>query len=139
VRIGYEEGLETDSTRLMNSLEKILRLSNPPTVICCGNDEMALRVYGLLRTKGIKVPEEISIAGFDNYRTIAETLFPPLTTVELPYQAMGRAAARALLTRIGGEASVEKGPMLVSGPVVWRSSVTALNSVSHLPKGRKSK
>ncbi len=139
VRIGYEEGKETDSTRLMNSLEKLLKLPKPPTVICCGNDEMALRVYGLLRTRGVKVPEEISIAGFDNYRAIAETLFPPLTTVELPYQAMGRVAARNLLAKIRGDASVEKGPVLVSGPVVWRTSVTALNTVSHLSNGRISK
>jgi len=53
---------------------------------------MALRVYGVLRSRGLKVPEDISVAGFDNYRAIAETLYPPLTTVELPYRAMGQRA-----------------------------------------------
>jgi len=106
-------------------------------VVCCGNDEMALRVYGLLRSRGVRVPEDISVAGFDNYRVIAETLFPPLTTVELPYFAMGEAAATRLLSMIEGVVGAPANPMLVSGDVCWRSSVTALSSVSILnPKGR---
>ena len=40
-----------------------------------------------------RVPDEISVAGYDNYRVIAETLYPPLTTVDLPYAAMGVRAA----------------------------------------------
>jgi len=98
---------------------------------------MALRVYGLLRTKGVRLPEDISVAGFDNHRAIANTLFPPLTTVELPYLAMGDVAARELLAMIRGDAPRTSGPTLVAGPVAWRSSVTALNSVSHIKTGRK--
>ncbi len=37
---------------------------------------MALKVYGILRSRGMKLPEEISVAGYDNYRVIAETLYP---------------------------------------------------------------
>lgn len=107
------------------ALEALLSLDEPPTVICCGNDEMALRVYGLLRTRGIRLPEEISVAGFDNYRAIAETLLPPLTTVELPYRLMGERAAQLLLSLIGGEEEKPREPVLVPGPVVWRSSVIA--------------
>lgn len=78
------------------ALEALLSLDAPPTVICCGNDEMALRLYGLLRTRGIRQPDEISVAGFDNCRAIAETLLPPLTTVEPPYRDMGKRAAEVL-------------------------------------------
>ena len=101
---------------------------------------MALSVYGHLRARGLQVPEEISVAGFDNYRSIAETLYPPLTTVELPYQAMGRRAAERILDMIAGDAPETDGPELVPGPVHWRSSVTALNSVTKLRtnKGRPS-
>lgn len=139
VTMGYEMGAERDSAVLSASLDRILSQPNSPTVICCGNDEMALRVYGLLRTKGIRLPEDISVAGFDNYRAIANTLYPPLTTVELPYLDMGRAAAKALLAMIGGQTLQSIRPTLVAGPVVWRSSVTALNSVSHINPGRKPK
>ncbi|WP_319531851.1 LacI family DNA-binding transcriptional regulator [uncultured Cohaesibacter sp.] len=137
VSMGYEEGEERESQILMQALDRLLQLKEPPTVICCGNDEMALRLYGLLRSRGIRVPEEISVAGYDNYRVIAETLFPPLTTVELPYLTMGQIAARHLLELISDGTKKPENPGLVPGPVCWRSSVTALNSVSVLnPKGR---
>lgn len=43
----------------------MLSLAEPPTVLCCGNDQMAMMVYGILRSMGRKVPEEISVAGYD--------------------------------------------------------------------------
>lgn len=110
---------------LLQAIDTLLNLPAPPTVLCCGNDEMALRVYGILRTRGIKVPEDISVAGYDNYRLIAETLFPPLSSVELPYNAMGRKAARMLLDKIEGRNLPEKGPAAVGGEVCWRASVLA--------------
>jgi LacI family transcriptional regulator len=113
---------------LWDSIDRMLRLPAPPTVFCCGNDKMALRVYGILRSMGRKVPTEVSVAGYDNYRVIAETLYPPLTTVDLPYTAMGVRAAQRLMAMISGEAREEKGPTLVAGPVYWRDSVTEFAS-----------
>jgi LacI family transcriptional regulator len=109
---------------LWDAIDKLLRLPDPPTTFCCGNDKMALKVYGILRSRGIKLPEEISVAGYDNYRVISETLYPPLTTVELPYAAMGVRTAQRLMAMISGESPKETGPTLVSGPVYWRESVT---------------
>lgn len=126
-----------DGTMLLDALRRVLSRKERPTVICCGNDEMALRLYGVLRSRGLKVPEDISVAGFDNYRAIAETLYPPLTTVELPYRAMGQRAASRVLSMIGGAERNTGEPERLSGPVHWRSSVTALNSVTSL-QGRKS-
>ena len=71
-----------DSEPLIAAVLKLLSLADPPTVICCGNDEMAVRVYGILRTRGVRVPEQVSVAGYDNHSAIAETLFPPLTSTE---------------------------------------------------------
>ena len=118
------EGREGETQLLWDAIDRMLRLPDPPTVICCGNDKMALKVYGILRSRGLKVPAEISVAGYDNYRVIAETLYPPLSTVDLPYAAMGVRAAQRLLAMIAGDAPVEAGPTLVSGPVHWRASVT---------------
>ncbi len=122
---GSESG--DDGSLLRRSLDALLSLAEPPTVLCCGNDEMALRVYELLRARGRRVPEDVSIAGFDNYRAIAETLLPPLTTVELPYLAMGRHAARTILDMVAGKAPRQDGPARIAGPVRWRSSVTAVH------------
>jgi LacI family transcriptional regulator len=115
-----------DDQLLWNAIDRMLHLPQPPTVFCCGNDKMAMRVYGMLRSRGLKVPDEISVAGFDNYRMIAETLYPPLTTVELPYIAMGMRAAQRLLALISGEGRTHSEPSLVAGPVYWRNSVTEL-------------
>jgi LacI family transcriptional regulator len=117
---------EGETQLLWDAIDRMLRLPDPPTTFCCGNDKMALKVYGILRSRGMKLPDEISVAGFDNYRVIAETLYPPLTTVELPYAAMGVRAAQRLLAMISGESPQERGPILVSGPVYWRSSITEL-------------
>lgn len=57
----------------------MLRLPDPLTVLCCGNDVMALRVHGILRTMGRRVPSEVSVAGCDDDRAISQTLYPPLT------------------------------------------------------------
>lgn len=126
---GFVEGADKTGDVLEKALGQLLSLPVPPTVICCGNDEMAMRVYGLLRSRGLRVPEDISVAGYDDHRAISEMLYPQLTTVELPYTQMGRQAARDMLEMIGGKAPASSGPSLVRGPVVWRSSVTARNSV----------
>ena len=71
------------------------RSTAPPTVLCCGNDRLAVTVYGILRARGIAVPEEMSVAGYDDYRVISETLYPQLTTMELPYRPHGRGGGAA--------------------------------------------
>jgi LacI family transcriptional regulator len=115
---------EGETQLLWDTIDQMLRLPDPPTIFCCGNDKMALKVYGILRSRGDKVPEQISVAGYDNYRVIAETLYPPLTTAELPYAAMGVRTAQRLLALIADPARNDAGPTLVSGPVHWRESVT---------------
>ncbi|MGP6090056.1 LacI family DNA-binding transcriptional regulator [Antarctobacter jejuensis] len=134
---GYQGGSDKTGVILAQSLEHLLSLDVPPTVICCGNDEMAMRVYGLLRSRGLRVPEDISVAGYDDHRSISEMLYPQLTTVELPYSEMGRQAAQHMLKMIAGSAPASQDPTLVRGPVVWRTSVTDLNTVNHTSHGRK--
>ncbi len=130
---------EGETQLLWDTIDQMLRLPDPPTTFCCGNDKMALKVYGILRSRGMKLPEEISVAGYDNYRVIAETLYPPLTTVELPYAAMGVRAAQRLLAMISGEGPEKSGPTLVSGPVYWRESITERRqgNITHLKTVRE--
>lgn len=103
---------------LRAAIYRLMALPEPPSVICCGNDRLAVVLYGVLREMGISIPDELSIAGYDNYQSLAETLYPTLTTVELPYRAMGVAAANALLS---GDAP--SSPSLIQGAVFWRQSV----------------
>lgn len=114
---------EVGPALLWDSIDRMLGLAEPPTVLCCGNDQMAMMVYGILRSRGVRVPEAVGVAGFDNYRVIAETLYPTLTTVELPYNAIGVRAGERLMALISGEGRKDAGPLLVAGPVHWRGSV----------------
>lgn len=115
---------------LWDALDRVLSAPPAPTVICCGNDKMALRVCALLRQRGLRVPEDISVAGYDDYRIITEHMDPPLTSVQLPYAAMGMRAADKLLRLINGTSKPnEPARELVSGPVVWRNSVKTIQQV----------
>lgn len=125
VATGYTDRTNQISD-LWIALEKVLNQPNPPTVLCCGNDEMAMRIYGMLRTRGIKVPEEMSVAGFDDYTQISETLFPTLSTAELPYPEMGRKAVEILLDCIDkqdNQKDIPQEPIRIQGKVCWRDSV----------------
>jgi LacI family transcriptional regulator len=122
---GDYDGQPIERERLTAAIDALLALASPPTVLCCGNDRLAVAVYGILRTRGISVPEGMSVAGYDDYRVISETLYPPLTTMELPYGRMGEEAARMMmLTGLRGDQPLPVGTrLLVQGELRWRSSV----------------
>lgn len=130
---------EAEVQLLWDAIDRVLALPEPPTVLCMGNDRMAMRAYGILRSRGLRIPEDISVAGFDNHRMIADTLFPALTTSELPYSAMGVRAAQMLVSLINGELTGAAAPQKVSGPVRWRDSVArgASNITEFKSLGRK--
>jgi len=71
------------------------------TAVVCASDMMALGAIRAARQRGLEVPRDISVVGFDDSPLIAFT-DPPLTTVRKPVPAMGQAAVRALLEEIGG-------------------------------------
>ena len=120
-----DEGPEARRRRIKYLLSSLLALDEPPTVICTGNDRQAMQLYGILRSQGVRVPEDMSIAGYDDHQLISETLYPSLTTVELPYRQMGEVAAQRLIECLGGETRTDMAPIRVSGEVVWRDSVIA--------------
>lgn len=124
VATGYTNR-KNEISDLWLALNKVLRQkNNPPTVLCCGNDEMAMRVYGMLRTRGIRVPQEISVAGFDNHTQISETLYPTLSTAELPYNEMGKQAVKILCDCIDQHTNnPQPNPSIVKSKLMWRDSV----------------
>ena len=71
------------------------------TGIVCGSDLMALGAIRAVRRRGLEVPTDISVVGFDDSPVIAFT-DPPLTTIRQPVPAMGFAAVRALVDEIDG-------------------------------------
>ncbi|MFD7610177.1 LacI family DNA-binding transcriptional regulator [Streptomyces sp. NPDC059828] len=71
------------------------------TAVVCASDMMALGAIRAARQRGLEVPRDISVVGFDDSPLIAFT-DPPLTTIRKPVPAMGQAAVRTLLEEVGG-------------------------------------
>lgn len=111
---------------IWDALDKFFQGEDAPTAICCGNDRMAMAVYGILRKRGISVPEDVSVVGYDDHQLISETLYPGLTTAELPYSAMGARAAEVLLEMLADpEQSSPAAPISISGQLKQRQSLVA--------------
>jgi len=77
--------------------------SRPPTAIIAAGDYMPLALLQALHSSGIRVPEEVSVCGHDDYPGIQEFTAPALTTIRQPVEEIGRVAVRNLLAMLGGE------------------------------------
>ncbi|HEY3336864.1 MAG TPA: LacI family DNA-binding transcriptional regulator, partial [Propionicimonas sp.] len=67
------------------------------TGVFCHNDRVAMGLYDALRERGLRIPNDLAIVGFDNQEVIAAHLRPPLSTVALPHYELGAAGVRVLL------------------------------------------
>ena len=76
--------------------ERLLGRAEPPTAIFCFNDEMAMGVIEVARRLGVRVPEQLSVVGFDDIRFAQHTV-PPLTTIAQPMRQIGEGTVRLLL------------------------------------------
>ncbi|MET8911873.1 LacI family DNA-binding transcriptional regulator [Micromonospora sp. NPDC004551] len=114
---GYRTALESAGTRVAEELirpgnfyheagfaagNQLLRLPEPPTAIFAASDQMALGVYEAVRRRGLRVPDDVSVVGFDDLPE-ARWCSPPLTTVRQPLAKMGLLAARTVLRLAQGE------------------------------------
>jgi LacI family transcriptional regulator len=141
-RRGFEDALRAASIKLPRSLiaegnytfesgvaaaEKLLDLSPRPTAIFASNDEMAAGVVHAARERGIAIPDDLSVVGFDD-TPIAGHIWPPLTTVRWPIVSMARAAALKLLAGQG------RGPADPPEPSLFLSRLVKRASVAFAPK-----
>ncbi|NDK39834.1 LacI family DNA-binding transcriptional regulator [Pseudoxanthomonas gei] len=83
----------------MQGANRLLDLPDPPTAIFAANDDMAAGVIRAAGERGVSVPRELSVCGFDD-TPIASHIYPALTTVRQPTSEMGRLATLELLDRI---------------------------------------
>ena len=135
-RLGFEDALAAANIKLPRSLiahgnytfetgavaaNRLLDLSPRPTAIFASNDEMAAGVVHAARGRGIDVPQQLSIVGFDD-TPIAAHIWPPLTTVRWPIVSMARAAALKLVGHLGPEGEAPE-PSLFISSLVRRASV----------------
>jgi LacI family transcriptional regulator len=106
----------------MRCTRELLALENPPTAIFASNDQSALGVFQVTRELGLRIPEDLSLVGFDN---IPDAAYLNLTTVDQFIGEMGYIATKMLIDLIGGITLVEKTHQ-VQTELVVRSSCKIL-------------
>lgn len=140
-RRGFEAGLAAHGQSLPDSYviagdytfesgiragASLLALAERPTAIFAANDEMAAGVLHAAREAGLRVPEDLSVVGYDDFQ-LAERVWPRLTTISTPTRALGKLAAEKLILAgqdiqpVTDAEEVQAAPELVvrdsSGPV----------------------
>jgi LacI family transcriptional regulator len=101
--------------------DQLLALPEPPTAIFAANDDSALGVITAAQRRGIAVPQQLSVIGFDDIPKAAVAT-PPLTTVRHPLREIGATAARVLINAIAGTSQGSRRVELSSELVVREST-----------------
>lgn len=120
----YRSGLE--------AAEKLLARRRPPTAIFASNDDMAAAAISVAHRRGLDVPRDLSVVGFDD-TSAATTVWPELTTIRQPVAAMADSAIDILLRSIRRR---DQGARVVVDHVVAHQLVKR-DSVAPLPSGKR--
>lgn len=135
---GYRAGLEAAGAHLPDGYVRmghfryhdgfsgttaLLDLPEPPTAVFAGNDEIAAGVIEAGRARGLRVPDDLSVVGFDD-TGLARLTSPPLTTVRQPLQQLGNVALRTALRLASGE-TLDSHHVELATELVVRSSAAA--------------
>jgi len=108
----------------LKSAEKLLALQRPPTAIFASNDDMAAAVVSVAHRRGLDVPRDLSVVGFDD-TSASTTVWPELTTIRQPVAAMADSAIDILLRSIrhGESAAKVRVDCVVAHQLIKRGSV----------------
>lgn len=113
----FESGIERTRT--------LLAKSKPPTAIFASNDEMAIGVINAARDMGLDVPDDLSVAGFDD-SILASRIMPSLTTIRRPVREMARLATNKLIAAIDGRDEDAREEIMLVPALVIRESTRSI-------------
>jgi len=109
----------------MKAMQKLLSMRKPPSAVFAASDMLAVGALAAAREKGFRVPEDVSIAGFDDI-DFAAFSNPPLTTVRVPASQMGEMAVDMLMEMIEGN-SAEARQITLDTELIVRESCRRLD------------
>lgn len=115
-----------DVARIFAKITQRLQGNTIPTAIACYNDQLAIQVMDVVRSVGMRIPDDISIVGFDDYQLSAYVM-PGLTTATHPKNKMGMDAGQMILRMINGE-KVE--------PIIYHPEIIKRDSVKNLTRSK---
>jgi LacI family repressor for deo operon, udp, cdd, tsx, nupC, and nupG len=105
------------------AVSELMALPSPPTAIFCHNDIMAIGAMFQAKKMGLRIPQDLSVVGFDDIKA-SQFTDPPLTTVAQPRFQLGRQAMLLLLEQLQGN-PVQNGSLLLDSELVVRQSTAA--------------
>lgn len=111
-----------------SAAERVLSMEDRPTAIFCASDQVAYGLISTLRMHGMRVPEDVSVVGFDDIE-LSEFYVPALTTVRQDRHALGTSAARLLLECIHADGAISNkhsGPVMIDVNLVVRQSAASI-------------
>ena len=118
-----EAGLDAQQAPIVTNeqeFQTLLQSPNRPTAFFCSSDRIAVEAYKYLREASLRVPDDMSIIGFDN-SVLAEAMLPQLSSVQNPLGAMAEAAVSLLLAQLEGK-EISHPNVLIETPLVLRDS-----------------
>jgi len=119
--IPRQDWLISDRTNDGRNIDIVLP-DDMPSAFVCNCDEVGYRFIKVLQGKGYRVPEDISVVGFDNYSTADSTSTPRITTVEVNMKGLAKEAINAIVKRYKNP-TYRAGRILIGGKIVLKDSV----------------
>ena len=116
-----------------SAVSSLLQHAAFPTAILCGNDLIAMEAMSALENVGIRVPEDVSVIGFDDI-LFARLARPPLTTIHIPREKLGQLAFEALEKMVHSKRHQGREYDLETSLVVRKSTAPPRSRPLHLPR-----
>lgn len=108
----------------VEGMKKLLQITPRPTAVFACSDTIAVGVYQVAWQQGLRIPQDISVIGYDNIM-LAQYLTPPLTTIHQPKAELGKLAVETLLERIKSP-NLEYKTTMLQPQLIWRASVVKI-------------
>jgi LacI family transcriptional regulator len=105
------------------SAKELLDRADRATALFCFNDRLAMGAYRAAAELGLRIPDDVSIVGFDNQELIAANLYPGLTTMALPHYEMGAWAVTTMIDALEGWSAEDPPQITMPCPLIERESV----------------
>lgn len=125
IRLGMQGPVGAEENFVFAAATEMLQQKERPTAIMSGNDEMAIQIYIAALSLGLRIPQDVSIVGFDDFRTVSMSLKPELTTAALPYYELGFQGAEWLNRLLAGD-KIETLARVAPCRLVERTSVCSV-------------
>ena len=141
---GYQNGLSNNGLKVSDKLvfrgdysfesgtngaDYFLKLKKPPTAIICANDAMAIALIREAGQRGLSVPEDVSVIGFDDI-SVASHITPPLTTLAAPIEELAELAIKMLSKLINGEKFETRHVALPAKPIIRGSCADVKDTIA---------